>query len=84
MDPPFAEMEKWSGWVPRSSQVRFRMLYKMDDEDDYPFLEDDKPNDTINTINCNNLILILLQSIAIANTKLQQIYHCNNLVSIIL
>ena len=70
MDPPFAEMEKWSGWVPRSSQARFRMLYKMDDEDDYPFLEDDKPNDTTNTISCNNLILIILQSIAIANTKL--------------
>ena len=45
MDPLPAEMEKRSGWVPRSSQVRFGMLQKMDDEDNDLFLEDDMPNE---------------------------------------
>ena len=44
MDLPPAKMEKWSGRVPRSSQVRFGMLQKMDDEDNDLFLEDDMPN----------------------------------------
>ena len=45
MDPPPAEMEKRSGRVPRSGQVRSGMLQKMEDEDDDPFLEDDMPNE---------------------------------------
>ncbi|KAK9987647.1 hypothetical protein SO802_027886 [Lithocarpus litseifolius] len=45
MDPPPADMEKRSGRVPRSGQVRSGMLQRIDDEDDDPFLEDDMPNE---------------------------------------
>ena len=45
LDPLPAEMEKWSGRVPRSGQVRSGMLQKMDDEDDDLFLEDDMSNE---------------------------------------
>ncbi|KAK9987649.1 hypothetical protein SO802_027888 [Lithocarpus litseifolius] len=45
MDPPPAEMEKRSGRIPKSGQVRSGMLQKMEDEDDDPFLEDDMPNE---------------------------------------
>ena len=45
MDPPPAEMEKRSGRVPGSGQVRSGMLQKMEEEDDDPFLDDDMPNE---------------------------------------